>query len=108
MSDVDLYNNVYIDFASQAEAAVRHDAFGEAIGQSSWLTAAEWLRFARDARVCTDSHVLEVGSGSGGPALYLAANCGCQVTGVDINENGVKNGTRLAEEQGVADRVTFQ
>jgi SAM-dependent methyltransferase len=108
MSDVDLYNNVYTDFASRAEAAVRHDAFGEDIGQSSWLTAPEWLRFARDAQVHAASHVLEVGSGSGGPAVYLAAKCGCRVTGVDINENGVKNGTCLAEEQGVANRVTFE
>ncbi len=43
---VDLYNNVYGDFGSTAEAMVRHEAFGEDIGQSSWLTAAEWLRFA--------------------------------------------------------------
>lgn len=105
---VDLYNNVYADFASGAEAAVRHDAFGEDIGQSSWLTAPEWLRFADRAQVREGSHVLEVGSGSGGPAVYLAAKRGCRVTGVDINEHGISNGARLAESQGVADRVTFQ
>ena len=105
---VDLYNNVYTDFASQAEAAVRHDAFGEDIGQSSWLTAAEWLRFADRTKVNEGSHVLEVGSGSGGPALYLAKSRGCRVAGVDINEHGVANGTRLATLQGVENRVTFQ
>jgi len=35
-----LYDNVYGDFGSQTEAAVRHAAFGEDIGQSSWPTAA--------------------------------------------------------------------
>ena len=105
---VDLYDNVYSDFDSRAEAAVRRQAFGEDIGQSSWLTATEWLRFADQAQVREGSHVLEVGSGSGGPAVYLATKRGCQVTGVDINENGVKNGTRLAELQGVGDRATFQ
>ena len=35
MSKVDLYNNVYGDFASDAEAAVRRDTYGEDIGQSS-------------------------------------------------------------------------
>ena len=105
---VDLYNNVYADFGSRAEAAVRHHAFGEDIGQSGWLTAAEWLRFADQAQVRADSHVLEVGSGSGGPAVYLAAARGCQVTGIDINEHGVRNAKQLAEAKGVADRVSFQ
>jgi SAM-dependent methyltransferase len=105
---VDLYNNVYGDYASRAEAAVRHEAFGEDIGQSSWLTAAEWLRFADQVHVRDHSHVLEVGSGSGGPAVYLASARGCRVTGVDINENGVHNGERLALARGVADRVTFR
>ncbi len=75
-----LYDNVYGDFGSRAEAAVRHDAFGEDIGQSSWMTAAAWLRFADQAQVRQHSHVLEVGSGSGGPAVYLAAARNCRVT----------------------------
>src|SRR5689334_3257978 len=105
---VDLYSNVYAHFETRAEAAVRARAFGDDIGQSSWITAAEWLRFADLAGVGEHSHVLEVGSGSGGPAVYLAAARGCRVTGVDINEHGVRNGVHLAAAKGVADRVAFQ
>jgi len=105
---VDLYNNIYGHFSSDVEAAVRHAAFGEDIGQSSWMTAAEWLQFADRAQVRADSHVLEVGSGSGGPGVYLAASRGCSVTGVDINEHGVQNGRQLAAARGLGDRVTFQ
>ncbi len=109
MSDaVDLYNNVYAHFSSRAEAEVRHLAFGEDIGQSSWLTADDWLRYADQTRVHDDSHVLEVGSGSGGPAVYLAAARSCRVTGIDINEHGVRNGAQLAAAKGIADRVAFQ
>lgn len=43
---VDLYDHVYADFASDAEAAVRREAFGEDMGQSSWITSTEWLSFA--------------------------------------------------------------
>jgi SAM-dependent methyltransferase len=105
---VDLYNNVYGDFGSDVEAAVRQETYGEDIGQSSWMTASEWLRFADQLQVRTESNVLEVGSGSGGPAVYLAAARGCQVTGVDLNEQGVCNAERLAVARGVADRVTFR
>ena len=107
-SSVNLYDNVYGDFASAAEAAVRREAYGEDMGQSSWLTAPEWLRFADQLAIGTDSEVLEVGSGSGGPAVYLAKARGCRLTGVDINENGVRNATALAEVQGVADRARFR
>jgi SAM-dependent methyltransferase len=105
---VDLYDNVYGDFESAAEAAVRHATYGEDIGQSSWITAAAWLRFADQLRIREDSRVLEVGSGSGGPAVYLAAMRKCFVTGVDINEHGIENGERLAAGRGLADRVTFR
>ena len=100
-----LYDNVYGDFGSAAEAAVRQETYGEEIGQSSWMTAAEWRRFAEQLQVQEQSHVLEVGSGSGGPAVYLAAATGCRITGVDINEGGIRNGERLAKRRGVADRV---
>jgi SAM-dependent methyltransferase len=108
MSDVDLYDNVYGDYASRAETAVRRDAFVEDIGQSSWITGSDWLRYADLAQVEATSHVLEVGSGSGGPAVHLATQRGCRVTGVDINEHGIGNGARLARERGVSERVTFQ
>jgi SAM-dependent methyltransferase len=108
MSDVDLYDNVYGDYASRAETAVRRDAFVEDIGQSSWITGSDWLRYADLAQVDAASHVLEVGSGSGGPAVHLATQRGCRVTGVDINEHGIENGARLARERGVSERVTFQ
>jgi SAM-dependent methyltransferase len=46
---IDLYNTAYAHYANDVEAAVRKETYGEDIGQSSWITAAEWLRFARRA-----------------------------------------------------------
>src|SRR6188768_3756135 len=97
---VDLYNHAYSDFGSDVEAAVRRATYGEDLGQSSWMTAGAWLEYADLLQVSADTTVLEVGSGSGGPAVYLAKRRGCRVTGVDLNEHGVANGARLAEEGG--------
>jgi SAM-dependent methyltransferase len=105
---VDLYNNVYSDFTSAAEAAVRQAAFGEDIGQTSWITAQDWLGYADRVNVREGSRVLEVGSGSGGPAVYLAERRNCHVTGVDLNEHGVQNGQRLGAARGIGDKVAFQ
>ena len=46
-------------------------------------------------------------SGSGGPALFIAATIGCRVTGVDIHEAGVAAGGEAARERGLTDRVRF-
>jgi SAM-dependent methyltransferase len=105
---VDLYDNIYGNYDSEAEAAVRRATYGEDIGQSSWMTAAEWLGFADRLAVHPGSHVLEVGSGSGGPAVYLAETRECRVTGVDINSHGVRNAQRLAATRGVTDKAAFQ
>jgi SAM-dependent methyltransferase len=105
---VNLYDHAYGDFTSDAEAAVRRETYGEDLGQSSWLTAAEWLGFADKLGIDARSNVLEVGSGSGGPAVYLALKRGCRLTGVDLNEHGIRNAAALAEARGVADRVRFQ
>lgn len=105
---VNLYDHVYGDFDSTAEGAVRRETYGEDLGQSSWLTATEWLGFADQLGIGEGSDVLEVGSGSGGPAVYLAAKRACRVTGVDVNEHGVRNAIALAEARGLADRTHFQ
>ena len=104
---VNLYDNVYSDFAGNVEHAVRHETYGEDLGQSSWLTSDEWLEFADELQIAEGSNVLEVGSGSGGPAVWLAAKRRCRITGVDINENGIKNAEALAEARGVSSRAHF-
>ena len=107
-NSVNLYDNVYADFAGDAELAVRRETYGEDLGQSSWLTAREWLEFADQLGIAAGTDVLEVGSGSGGPAVYLADKRDCRVTGVDVNEHGVRNATALAGARGLTERAQFK
>ena len=51
--------------------------------------------------------VLDIGSGWGGLALYLAAECGCDVTGLTLSREQHKVANRRAELAGLADRVRF-
>ena len=105
---VDLYNTHYDKFATDAQAAVRVETYGEDIGQSSWMTADELRHFIELLGVGTSTTVLEVGSGSGGPALFLAKETGCKLTGVDVNEFGIKNANELARERKLSDRAEFK
>ena len=52
--------------------------------------------------------VLDVGSGVGGPARFLSASFGCQVTGVDLSEAFVEASRYLTERTGQSARVAFQ
>ena len=52
--------------------------------------------------------VLDVGSGVGGPARFLAATYGCRVTGVDLSEPFVDAARYLAERTGQSGQVSFE
>jgi SAM-dependent methyltransferase len=105
---VDLYGASYGGFATDLYAAVRGAAWGEDIGQNSWLTRDELERFGAQLRLGPDSRVLEVACGSGGPALHLARTTGCDITGVDLHDDGVAQATRMAREAGLGDRARFR
>ncbi len=104
---VDLYGASYGGFASDTYAEVRREAFGQEIGQNSWLTRDELDAFSSELELDPSSRLLEVGSGSGGSALHLVRSAGCELVGIDINEEGVANATRLARDAGLDGRARF-
>lgn len=53
-------------------------------------------------------HVLDIGSGFGGPARFLAGTYGCKVTGVDITPEYVEIATYLTARTGQSENVHFQ
>jgi sarcosine/dimethylglycine N-methyltransferase len=55
-----------------------------------------------------DMKVLDVGSGVGGPARFLAANYGCRVTGIDLSEAFVDAARYLTERTGQSGKVSFE
>ena len=51
--------------------------------------------------------VLDIGSGIGGPARWIAAHCGCAVTGVDLTAAFCEAARALNAATGLADRITI-
>jgi SAM-dependent methyltransferase len=105
---VDHYNAIYSRFGEAVLARVRQEAFGEDIGQNSWLTADECRTYCAWLQLGPTSHLLEVGCGMGGPALFIARTTGARVTGVDINAHGIAAGNAMAQEQQLEARVHFE
>jgi sarcosine/dimethylglycine N-methyltransferase len=83
-------------------------AHGEAyIGQECLLTPEEIAALAQRAGITAGMSVLDIGSGIGGPACYLAQRFGCRVVGVDISAVGHQQAVARAHETGVGHLVQF-
>ena len=105
---IDLFDSTYNHFTDPVLGAVRLETFGVDIGQNSWTTVDEFDRFLSWLSLAPGHHVLEIASGSGGPALYLARETDCRVTGIDSNESGVAAATTMAARAGDGTRVEFR
>ena len=104
---IDLFDSTYSHFTKQVLETVRKETFGRDIGQNSWTTVDEYDRFISWLDLRPEHHVLEVASGSGGPARYLADSVSCRVTGIDANEAGIATATESVASSN-QDLVTFE
>jgi cyclopropane fatty-acyl-phospholipid synthase-like methyltransferase len=102
---VNLYNSAYGNFQTDILAQLRRRTHAEDFGQSSWVTADEYRRFFRLLELNQDSRVLDIACGSGGPALFLARETSCRVTGVDVNVSGIRAGQAQVATAGLQDRI---
>jgi ubiquinone/menaquinone biosynthesis C-methylase UbiE len=66
------------------------------------------LELAQPLNLRTTSHVLDIGSGLGGPARTIAEIYGCRVTGIDLTQAFCDAAAILIGWVGLSDRVTFQ
>ena len=102
------YNAIYGNFEAELYAEIRREAFGEDIGQNSWLTADEQDRFVHWLELSPEKTLLDVACGAGGPVLRIAAITGCSVVGIDVHEDAVKNASSLAAQRGLSGRAEFR
>jgi SAM-dependent methyltransferase len=96
---VDVYNTSYGNYERDVYREVRLETYGEDFGQTSWVTTEESHDIPRRLELTPGSSVLEIGSGSGRYALYVAETARCRVVGLDVNAEGIRNAGALAERQ---------
>jgi cyclopropane-fatty-acyl-phospholipid synthase len=69
---------------------------------------AKYRQIAERAGLAPGMHVLEIGSGWGGFALYAAGELGCRVTSITISQAQHDLAVERVREAGLADRVDIQ
>lgn len=105
---VDHYGAQYGHFASPLYADIRAAAFGEDIGQDSWLTAEEQDLLISWLGLTPEAILLDVACGSGGPALRIARTTRCRLYGVDAHPQAIEQARARAVAERLEQRTQFQ
>ncbi len=72
------------------------------------FSRAGTVALAEAASISADDEVIDVGSGLGGPARFLARAYGCQVVGVDLTQELCDVAADLTRRVGLSDQVEIR
>ncbi|HET9945544.1 MAG TPA: class I SAM-dependent methyltransferase [Actinomycetes bacterium] len=85
-------------------AAVLGNEYPAELAPYSWITRSELAMFVREVRVGEGDLLVDVGSGRGGPGLWVAARTGADHLAVDVAEAGLEAVREAAARLGVGGR----
>ena len=102
----DQYEAFYREFDSPLMRQLRREAYGEDIGQYSWVGADELRRDAQRLGLTPTSRLLDLGSGPCGPLTFLLATVGCAGVGLELSPAAIQVGYTRATALGVQERFS--
>lgn len=95
------FEATYANSQSSVMRTVERSVCGCDYGATSWTTVDEARRVGALLALRPDQRLLDVGAGSGWPALYMAKTSGCDVALIDLPLTGL----RIAAGRALADRL---
>lgn len=105
---VDFYSARYSNERQKLRDLVFAEVYDDYFGQSSWVSTADYDRFAGWLELSSECRLLDIACGSGQPSLRIAGSTGCMVTGVDSSDQAIATAINLAQEKGLASRSRFE
>ena len=94
------FEAIYTTCEAPVMRAIERSVCGCDYGATSWTTREEADRIGALLALGSGVRLLDLGAGTGWPALYLAKTTGCDVTLTDLPATGL----RIAMERALADR----
>jgi SAM-dependent methyltransferase len=95
------YESIYREFDSPLQSALRREAYGEDIGQHSWVDAEDLRSDIARLHLSRSSRFLDLGCGACGPLTHVMGFVGCRGTGADISGAALDAGRARATSLGV-------
>jgi SAM-dependent methyltransferase len=100
-SAADGYESSYREFDSPLMAQFRREAYGEDIGQHSWVGADELRADIERLGLSRSDRLLDLGCGPCGPLTFVLAAVGCRGAGVECSPAALRAGRARAAWLGV-------
>jgi len=101
---LDNFEGIYRRGQLPVMQAIERSICGCSYGATSWATREEADFIAAVLELAAGIRLLEIGAGSGWPALYLAEKSGCEITLTDLPVSGLEIALERAARDGIADR----
>lgn len=106
MTLADSYEAFFREFDSPLMRQIRREAYGEDIGQHSWVGAEEVREDIKQLHLTSSSHLVDLGAGPCGPLTFVLASLRCRGTAVDLSPSALRVGRARAETLGVTELLT--
>jgi SAM-dependent methyltransferase len=102
------YDTVYEAFDSPLAQQMRAEAYGEDIGQHSWVTADDLRADVAMMNLSPAMQILDLGCGPCGPLTFIVSDMGCRGIGLDVSAAAIAAGTARTAARNVDARVRLQ
>jgi len=104
----DGYESYYQAFDSPLMRQLRREAYGEDIGQHSWVRADELREDMQRLGLAPSSRFLDLGCGPCGPLTFIVAAVGCPGTGLELSPSALQVGRARAASLGIEALLSLQ
>jgi len=101
------YDSTYREFDSPLMRQLRQEAYGEDIGQHSWVVASELREDISRLGLVRSSRFLDLGCGPCGPLTFILKCVGCRGTGTDLSASALGVGRARAAALGLESLMTL-
>jgi SAM-dependent methyltransferase len=102
------YESFYREFDSPLMQQIRREAYGEDIGQHSWVGAEEVRGDIDRLKLSPSSRFVDLGCGPCGPLTFVLATVGCPGTGVELSPSALRVGRARAASLGIDALLSVQ
>jgi SAM-dependent methyltransferase len=99
------YDALYAAFDTPLARRLRREAYGEDIGQHSWVTAGELRRDMARLGLSPAIRLVDLGCGPAGPLTFVAGSTGCRAVGLERSRPAIAAGRARIASLGLAEQV---
>jgi len=106
------FDDSYTPAESPTRQAVLRRALGdkypEGLDANSFVSLSELRRYTRDLGVGDGDLLVDAACGRGGPGLWVAAQTGARLVGIDFAPSAIEHARARAEAAGMSDRAELR